>query len=296
MKPLTEVLMSRHYMLNLTEADYHAERFSETPHLSASIATELILRSPYHAWLRHPKLGNIRKMPSAAMAYGTVIHALVLGSGSENLVIVEAENFKTKIAQTIRDRAISEGKTPILEADFDAAHRIVEAIHQAIDKAGFNLDAGRREQTVIWEEETSCGPIKCRGRLDFLHGDLPLVIDLKTVHSAHPRKLRGIVEDHGYQIQQAAYRSALRKLRPECAGREDFVWLFVEELPEGSPDPIMLTVARADGTLRELGDSQWKRACHEWSRCLKSIEWPGYSDGPVSIEASPWALQQEGFL
>jgi hypothetical protein len=43
--------------LDVSTAEYHADPCAQ-PSLSASIARELIHKSPLHAWQVHPKLGN----------------------------------------------------------------------------------------------------------------------------------------------------------------------------------------------------------------------------------------------
>ncbi len=129
--------------------------------------------------------------------------------------------------------------------------------------------------------------------LDLLHPNLPCIIDLKTIGSAAPDSIQRSVEDHHYALRRAAYVSALGKLRPDEVGRIDFAWLFLAEMPEGSPDPVALVSARPDGSLRELGERQWNRAVLTWKDCLNKNYWPCH-ESHITIEARPWTLQKEG--
>ncbi len=126
--------------------------------------------------------------------------------------------------------------------------------------------------------------------MDHVHLANSLILDLKTCQSAHPKAIARSMIDHGADVQWAAYTSAIRKLNPLMAGREDMAFLFVEELPEGSPNRVLLTVARPDGSMREHGRARWEHACEKWAACLKSGVWPGY--GTVSVAAPNWALTE----
>jgi hypothetical protein len=278
-------------LLPITAAEYHDETFSLLPHLSSSIAREIVLRSPLHAWSKHPKFGgkDARDKPSKAMSQGTLIHALVLDAGHGSVAVIEAKSYVTKKARAERARAVSEGKTPVLTHKLELAKITAELVQAAIVKEGFSLASGKAEQVITWEEETPHGPVPCRAMLDWLHDFQPLIIDLKTCTSAHPDRAAKSVEKFGYHIQQAAYRSALRKLRPGTTDI-DFPWVFCEIL---SPSAIILKVYRPAVSMIQLGERLWHRACERWAECLQSNVWPDYEDREF-LEADDWAHFESG--
>ena len=114
------------------------------------------------------------------------------------------------------------------------------------------------------------------------------IYDVKTIRSADPQSCSRHAYEYGYDIQAAAYRSAVSKLHPKLAGAIDFIFLFVEVEP-----PYAVHPCRPDGTLRELGERRWQRAVDLWSRCITSDTWPGYSQGISTLSAPLWALAQE---
>jgi hypothetical protein len=101
--------MSAAHVLNMSDADYHADLYDGPPSLSSSLARavwkdtdgkrypgmERIL------WAGHPRLGNeIRSSPTTAMDDGSIIHALVfdpLGAGAEN----SSSHLETQLAATL---------------------------------------------------------------------------------------------------------------------------------------------------------------------------------------------------
>lgn len=282
-------------LIRIPSAQYHADDIGEDrPSLSSSVATEIVRKSAFHGWLKHPKLGKATRKTTADQAYGTLIHSLVLDpdDAADQVVVVEADNFRTKAAQAERDDALAAGKTPILVGEMTDAYKVADEIKAAIAAAGFEL-TGQSEVAIVWEEDTPHGPIVCRGLIDHLLLDRPAILDLKTCNSAHPNAIAKSVTEHGYHIQACAYTKAIQQYRPDLAGRVELTWLFVEILPEESPRRVILTVAKPDGMMRELGRIHWDRACETWSRCLKDNHWPAYVTGIASISPKPWELKEE---
>ncbi len=276
----------------MSAAEYHADP-CPTPSLSASVATAILTRSPYHAWLRHPKLGGVSLEPTREMGRGTIIHALVLGTPCP-VETIAADNYRTKAAQEQRDAAAAAGRVPLLAREYDEALATADAVLVALREQGVVL-AGISEQAAFWREETPSGPVLCRGLLDHtvLTDAGGVIYDLKTGATADPRHLGRKCLDYGYDVQAAAYTSALEQVRPDLAGRVEWRWLFVEELPAGSPRRVLLTVARPSGLMREHGRARWARACVTWAACLRDDHWPGYATEPVAIDPPAWAAAEE---
>jgi len=272
--------MSEARVLDVTVEQYHADPCDE-PALSASIATTLIQRSPLHAWSEHPRLGGVRREPSATFDRGSLIHKLILGKGAD-VVVIKADHYRTKAAQEQRDEARVSGRIPVLEADYHDALAATAAISVRLRAQGVELD-GESEVAIAWREPVAGGSIWCRGMLDHVTG--ATIYDLKSTRNAHPDACRQHVINYGYTIQRAAYIRALTALRPELAGRIDFAFLFVE-----LEFPYVATVARLDAILREHGERAWTKAAETWAGCLRRNDWPAAADGPVILEAPPWLL------
>lgn len=274
-------------LLQLSDAEYHADP-AKLPSLSASIATVLVSRSPRHAWLLHPKLGGAKRKPTREMNRGSLIDALLLDRG-RRIKVIQADDYRTKVARETRAEAELDGALVCLEREMDAALIIAERIREQCTGAGIVLN-GISQAAVLWQEETSHGPIECRGRMDHLLPDLGIIYDLKTTKSAHPEAFRRSMIEFGYDIQWAAYTSAMRALRPDLAGREEMTFIVCE-----MEEPYLVVPIRPSGSMRELGNARWRRACELWARCVREDHWPGYSPGnqPIYVDAPSWALHRE---
>ncbi len=267
----------------MSAEEYHADPCP--PSLSASIAHVMTRESPAHARLKHPRLGGKAHEHSDAFDRGTLAHRLLLGVGGD-IAVIDAGDWRTKAAQTQREEARATHKIPVLASDHATAQRDVDMVRAEMTKLGFVLD-GESEVTALWGAQAFGGEMaQCRGMIDHLSGRR--VYDLKSIWSAHPDVCQRHIDAYGYAIQQAAYVSALETLRPTLAGRFEFVFVFFELDAPYAVTPIMLS-----GEFRELGKRQWLRAVDTWARCLRTGEWPTYTNSIIKIEPKPWAIQRD---
>lgn len=268
---------------------YHNDPCPE-PSLSASVAKVLITRSPLHAWSCHPRLGGRPWKQTATMTMGSLIHAILLGVGPK-IVVVDADNFKTKKAQAARDQALKDRQIPITRVAFAKALNVAQELIEGPN--GFRVQGfwplvGDKERVFTWQSD---GGIWCRSMLDCVdvQKGSALITDLKSTESAHPEAARRSMENYGYDIQQATYTEAVAANHPKLAGRVGFLFLFFE-----LEAPFAVTPIEGAGTMRELGERRWGRAKRTWRECLTANKWPGYAASePVRVEASGWALSQE---
>ena len=262
-------------LLHIEPDEYHAR-----PGLSSTIAKIVISRSPLHAKTEHDK------KPTKEMDRGSVVHRLVLGAGKA-FSVLPFNDWRTKAAQAARDDAREKGLVPIKESDFADANLCAEAIRVQLADRGILLD-GASEQAIEWHEPSAHGPVLCRSMLDHVWLADGRILDLKITGDAAPSSIERIAENLGYAIQSAAYTRALTALRPDHAGRVDFLFAFCE-----GDTPFAMNLVRPDGMFRELGERRWLRAVEIWARCLATDTWPAYGTGVNLISAPTWALARE---
>lgn len=274
----------------ISEDDYHADKLPEplgaTPSLSNSLAKVLLDKSPAHAYSAHPRLGGAgREWPASMLATfdrGKLAHKLLLGKGAE-IVVVDAEDWKTKAAREARDQARAEGKIPALRAPYEEAVKAAPIIRDKLAAMGVVLD-GESEVQVAWHERWA-DPVLCRGMLDHLRveGRRATIYDLKTTRDAKPAAVSNSVVRYGYDTQRAAYSHAIEYLLGIEPSKIDFVFIFAEVAP-----PYAVLVGRLDATLHARGEERWSQAVDVWADCLRTGVWPEYAREIVEIEAPPW--------
>lgn len=293
--------------------DYHADRLCDGPTLSSSIAHKIVAGSPAHAFEAHPKLGGksdgsdadeeievdddepAEKSRKKTLGGGTVLHALVLGRGHEGIEVIPADvlakngAMSTKEARARKLAAEAAGKVAIAAPKWGKYERAAEGIKASLAAFEIEIDPKCAEVVMLWVEVADDGTeVQCRALLD--HVSLTpvwgTIDDLKTGVTAHPKALPSKIVSLGADIQAAAYRSGLAKVKPEIAGFIEYRWLFVEPTP-----PYAVTPAKPNGELQTLGDAKWRLAVNTWARCFKDGHWPSYTETPIAVGPPPWALK-----
>ncbi len=280
-------------LIDLPASQYHADP-CETPSLNQTTANALLKTSPEHAYHLHPRLGAGRRKWSPALTGGSIVHELLLGG--DRIVKLHHFELRTKVARAERDAAIAKGKTPIVAHKLKPFQNAADALRSKLEKRNIQLaqPPALTEVSAFWDSFTSDGvAVPCRARLDELiitKGERAVITDVKMCANANPLAIEKSVENFGYALQRAAYVEAVETNYPDLCGRVDYLWIFCEWA-----EPFGVSVARATGELRALGEMRWQRAVDLWERCLRTNEWPGYDADEVvhSIGVAPWVMSAE---
>lgn len=274
--------------LECTTEQYFADNIGElVPTLNQSTATEILNKSPLHAWLHHPKGGGRRRRTTEAMTTGSLVHSLLL-DGGKGLTVLDFADYRTKAAQAARDAAIAARTTPVLASKVEEGKWTAKVLREKLLARGVDLAACEPEVKVVWTEPTPHGVITCRAMMDAVDWTNGIVYDLKTADSVKPQRLERSLLEYGYDIQAHAYPRALDLLVPELAGRWVFKWLAVEV-----DEPHAVTVAHPDGVVRQVGSQRWADACADWARCLSTRQWPEYAESEIALTLPSWAAREQ---
>ena len=274
------------YEMPLT--DYIADPCHE-PSLSASVAHTLITESPIHAFVQHPRLNKGRiDSGSTKMDIGTIVHGMVLEGDESRLVIVEADDWRTKVAKETRDAARLAGLVPVLAGDMGMIREIAAAAKSAIANSeladDFTPETGKPEQTLVWNE----GEIWLRSRPDWLTNDHRLIIDLKTTAgSAEPSQWIRTMLGNGNDIQAALGLRGLTALTKNSVIPQ-FVFWVVEQNP-----PYASSFVGLSPQFLEMSEHKLERAIRLWSDCTMTNCWGGYPNQVCWIEPPSWEWTRE---
>lgn len=245
------------------------------PSFSASCGKTIMQLSPLHAWLQHSRLGGNAEPPNAKADFGSVVHELVLGNGSQ-FCVIDVEDFRTKAARELRDDAIARGLVPIKPDDLKRAEGAAEAIRTTLPDV---LAEGEAEKTLVWRD----GDAWCRSRPDWMVRSADMVFDLK-ITGVNISPLDNTLHRHifacWYDLTAAHYADGYRTL----FGKElEYRFLFVEDRPPFSIRPFKLS-----GQGLEMGDRKLRAARSLWKRCMEQDEWPGIRLNLDIADPEPW--------
>ena len=254
---------------DLDELEYHA-----LPGLSSSGAKAL-LRSPAHyQWQRR------NRVEKDAYDFGHVVHGIVLGTGLE-VVVVDADDWRTKAAQEAKKAAHSAGKVPLLRKDAERAQRAADAV-TTHPVAGPLFRGGSAEVSAFWADAPT--GVECRGRFDYLRTTgRPIIVDLKTTQNADPARFGRAALDFGYDLQAAFYADGYEHITGETPA---FLHVLVETEP-----PHAVSVVQLDDDALYVGRLKARRAIEVYRDCTEADSWPAFDPTVIHPVSLPrWAV------
>ena len=214
--------------------------------------------------------------------FGHLAHKLVLGAGAE-VVVIDADSYRTKAAQEQRDNAYAEGKIPALAAEYVRAKAMAAALQDhPIAAALLTPGRGEPEQALIWQD----GPTGVWRRALVDHLPHPgqgryILSDYKTCRSAAPDAIMRAVHDYGYHQQADWYTDGAKALGLD----EDpaMVFIFQEKQP-----PYLVNTIQLTGTAMLIGRDLNRQAIEIYEVCSRKNRWPGFSTDVEPIGLPPW--------
>lgn len=258
---------------DLAEADYHADPVAGGS-LSSTMA-KTILKSPAH--LRHYLDTPRESKPQ--FDFGSAVHSLVLGEGWP-ITVLDFPDWRSKEAKLQREAANISESIPMLRKDYAEAKAVADAVLTHPSAAKF-FKRGDAEVSAFGEHDSG---VWLRGRFDWLVNGI--IIDLKTVRSADPRRFNRAAFDLGYEVQAAHYREVQRLATGEYP--RDFIHVLVEKEP-----PYAVSVVRLDAEFIDAGHQRLEAAIARYKHATETGEWAGYPQHIHTIEPMPYMTYQE---
>ncbi len=294
--------------------DYHADPVFGGS-LSSSGARKLLLPScpAKFKWdLDHPQPPT----PKSHYDMGHAAHRLVLGGtlvsekfdpvydakenevepgyeivrgDSVEIVVIDAQDWKRKAVQALRDQAHADGRVPLLRKDYQVAQDMAASLLK--DKWAAALLApgsGVAEQTLVWRDPVT--RVMLRARPDWLphpHDLRYFLPDVKTARSAEPEQFGKASYDYGNHQQMEHYVDGVRELG--IASDPIPVLIVVEKEP-----PYIVQVFQIDDRARAAGRLRNDEARQIYETCRRTKHWPTYSDRIELLSLPAWAERKEG--
>jgi hypothetical protein len=219
-----------------------------------------------------------------AYNFGSAAHAKVLGADEHLIVIIDADNYKTKAAQNARDAAHKAGQIPLLPKELAEVEAMADELEShPIASQLFAPDSGRPEVSLFAEDEQT--GVMLRARPDWLpHENYGQIIlpDYKTANRADLQTLIRKVHEYRYPFQGVWYSRVIKAL--DLAEDVTFV-LVVQE----SDAPYLVHVVQPDIESMDRAAEEVRLAIDTYAECAATDEWPGYADDISLLPLPRWA-------
>ena len=253
----------------MKDREYHS-----LPRLSASGAKTLLKSPARYKWEReHPA------KPTAAMEFGTMLHALVLEPHvfQARYALAPDVDRRTKDGKAALEawQADNVGKLAVSVDDWDRVHRMARNVEAS--GAGDLMVGGKMEEPILWERDG----VPLKAKLDCLGKDS--IIDLKTTSADDEDGIQRAAWSFGYHISAAAYQEAAEVV---TGRRLPKVFVFVQSVA-----PYDVVILEASDDFIAKGREQWDRAVRLFAACSEFDDWPGMAAQFVSGKLTPprWA-------
>jgi len=226
---------------------------------------------------RAVRLGLIKREPSPAMQFGTLLHAAVLGGEVEYAVKPDGMSFASKDGKAWREE--QSGKMIVSQAEADEIRRTSSAIlaHRHTDKL---FNDGQAEVSMFGSDKATGVLIK--GRADWLAKNY--IADIKTIRSADNRECSRAIFKYKYHWQAFYYRELARQNGYDIA---NFYFVFVErgQFP-------LINVRTISPAAMELAAIEVGKLLADLKKCCDAGIWHDYSgdgDEPGEIDLPQYA-------
>lgn len=242
-----------------------------------------VAKSPAIAYARHLDPNRPAAEQKSGQLEGELAHCAILEPDefSKRYAVGPDVIRSTKVWKEFE--ANNAGKKCIKPGEYEAAMRQGESVRR-LPEIRDALATGHPEVSAFWiDPETS---VKCRCRPDWVHpcGDAgSILMDVKTYSDASPSEFRRQVARKRYHVQDAFYSDGFQR----ASGLEVLAFVFVAVETEY---PYAANALMLDDLAKTTGRDLYRRDLDTYAECLRTGEWPGYSNQIEIISLPNWAI------
>ena len=245
-----------------------------------SLLSKIISHSPAHA-----KEMRDNPPPQSEAFYfgeGWHCHALEPDKFNDRYAIAPVCDRRTKAGKETWSKFTESvnGKKVIRSEDYLQMQRMTEAIKKQVIHRF--IEKGQAEVCIVWEMRG----LLCKARLDYVHQDEAVIIDLKSTRDASKDAFSKAIYNYGYYQQGAWYSDGWEALIGDPPA---FTFLAVEKSSPYCPAAYELGAKDIIA-----GRIAYKKALKIYKECVESGVWPGYPDEVRMISMPEWALSRSG--
>lgn len=261
--------------------DYHAG-----PGISKS-GLDDINASPAIYYGRHLDPQRPAETRKGGQLEGQLAHCAILEPDEFSKRYIVGPDVASRNAKAWKDfEAANPGLECIKRDEYEAAMRQADAVRKLPEIADA-LSRGRAEVSAYWRDPVT--GVLCRCRPDFAHDcgtNGVILLDVKTCGDASPAEFARQIARKRYHVQDAFYTDGYSA----ASGREVLAFVFVAVEAQW---PHAACAVMLDEPGKDHGRREYRRNLNTYAECLKSGEWPGYSNQIQIVNLPAWAIREE---
>ena len=281
-------------VLDMPAAEYHARRSEISKH---GLDQLTVCPAKYKHNLDNPS------EPTAAMRIGSLLHLSILEPAEfKRVTAFVPEDAPRKPSQAQRDAknpspesvasitwwdnfyAEVAGKEIVTPDEYEMLTGMGKAVREHPAASVLLAKEGWTEACFFWIDADTGA--KCRARMDRVIPELRLILDIKTAEEASAAKFSRACGNFRYGVQSAIYPDAAQAV----LGGDDWRFLFIVVEKR---KPHFVAVYEADEMMRDLGRAEYQLDLAKYQECVRSNNWPGYTDTIEPISLPSWMAGPE---
>lgn len=250
--------------------------------ISNTILTVLREQSPLHAAYRMAA----PEEATPALLQGQVIHckALELDKFDQRYAICPDVDRRTREGKATYEAFMVRAgtKTVISQEQAEIADIIAitirsQIIHRFIAK-------GEAEVCIVWDDKKT--GLRCKARLDYVHRDRAIIVDLKSTEDASPKRFARTMMYYRLYQQAGFYGMGWKALTGD---ETSFVFLPAEKSP-----PYAVAAYEVGDKTIQAGKLECRKALDIYADCLSKNTWPAYAHTVEVLDIGDYSLKELG--
>lgn len=197
------------------------------------------------------------------LAMGSAVHTLILEPDKFEGEFAVYRAHKTRCQAYYAVASSNPSKIFLLQSEYETVMRIAESVRNKKHVMDI-INPCDKELSITGK----VGDVFCKARFDGFDSSINRAIDLKTTGKS-ATQFRRAIWDFGYHLSNAFYEMVAET---NAMFVKDFVYIVIEKEP---PYEVLLTTI--DREWIDLARKEVERCLTQFSECLKTNVWPGYS-------------------
>ena len=294
---MTARITSPGVYLDLPAEIYHGTPTPEFP-ASCGFITQMegTDGSPAKAWYESALNPSFIPKNSKAFDIGTAAHLILLENDrwQSACSFIDADDYRTKLAQEARDRAYKNGQTPLLPKDVALIMNMRDAFYNRLpglpfatapDFAGRVLGACDAEISVFARDETVGKNgiwTKCRPDGRYIGDESDVLVDYKTMATGGLELDRYAITKMGWHRRAAWYIDTYKA----ATGRDSEYWF----LGQSKDAPHFCKGIKVDEESIQWGRRLNQVSKRNFAKCLDTGRWPSGVEKPITVKIPDFEL------
>lgn len=262
------------------------EEYDLIDRMNFSVLTHM-KKSPAHCLAA--QMGKLKK-DTDAMRFGRALHVATLEPEQfrSHWAVWDGGDRRGKLWEAFKAKAATAGLEILKQDEYESVMAIASRVHSDEHAARYFRN-GSAEVTALWTHtQPGVGgfEVQCKGRMDFLTGEIEAIVDLKSTKDASPEAFAKQCWNLDYAARAAFYVDG------EATARGGAPLPYVLAAVE-KDEPYVVQVYTVPVHILDMGRDVYRGHLARLAQCRRENRWSGYATGPLELGLPNWMQKDD---